>query len=242
MVTVLALPARAQEVDPKNVLQDLPLRLDDASPIRPGSRQLHGIFRYERTGNQLDRFRLVPRFAMGLRGNSEVTLAAPFLAGNAGRKGSGDLQVEFQHQFQQGNQRRPDLAFVLQGQFPTGEQSAGVDTVVKLLATQSLGGGNAEPKLHLNLGWKHNAGTGRGERRDGYLAILGYTRALGERTLLLADFASEQELQDASTIHVAEVGIRHQTSRSSVISLGIGTGVTSQSPRFRATLGFQVGF
>jgi hypothetical protein len=226
--------------DHKNVQEGLPLEIDDATPIERGLWQLQSVLRYVRTADRTDEWIMVPRLNIGVAPNWEALLSGQFLAGSGDRRNSGDTRLDMLYNFQQETDRLPALGVSLQTDFPTGKESKGIDTVLEVKATRTLASATTQPELHLNLGWKHNDKPLSGEYRDGYRAVVGYSRAIGPHASLLLDVVSEEELREGRHQHLAEVGWRQQSGRRAVLSVGVGAGLDRHSPHLRLTGGVQV--
>jgi hypothetical protein len=94
-------------------------------------------------------------------------------------------------------------------------------------------------RLHVNLGYTVNTDPGEDDREGRVSAVLGYSRRLTPETIFVSDLAFEQEVtQDEDTLMI-EAGIRHQVTPLSVLSIGAGAGLTSDSPDVRLTVGWQ---
>ena len=139
-------------------------------------------------------------------------------------------------------------AFAAVGQranLPTGRNSSGLDTsFTNSSLTKSLGYAEKLQRVHLNLTYFNNAN----RRAAGTLQPLRGGRwvtanASGRRRFFSTDLVRQQELQCAArTSNIFEVGLRYQKTPLKVFSLGLGAGLSSDSPDFRATFGYQQSF
>lgn len=235
-----AIPAHA--ADHSNLEEGLPTEVEDAYPIEYRGREVQGQFRYERTNDGKDRFVLDPRLEFGIARNTQVSISAPFYLGNGDKTGSGNVRLTGLYNFNQESLSTPAFAISGRAEFPTGRDSEGVDTELKLILTKTLGKGSALDRIHLNASWLHNARSLSDERSDLYRVILGYSRRLGPDTILVADFVRQQEMKKGDNSNVLELGIRRQLNPLTTLSVGAGAGIAEQSPDFRFTLGFQRSF
>jgi Putative MetA-pathway of phenol degradation len=231
-------PLAAIAADHMNLEEGLPTRVEDAYPTAFRNREVQGVFSYDRTRQDENRVTLEPRLEFGISPNTELRIRAPFYTGNADRTGSGNLDVSALYNFNAEGLVLPALAVEGEGEIPTGKDSRGFDTTLKFIATKSISQTGLD-RIHLNLGWTHNAGREADEREHRYLAILGYSRRLTADTVLVADFIREQERKRGENSNVIELGIRWQLTPRAVISFGAGAGIGEESPRARATIGFQ---
>lgn len=225
-----------------NLEEQMPAEVEDAYASDYLVPELHSVVRYERARHGGDGFVLIPRFGYGFARNWHARIAAPFLLGSTDKTGSGDTELEVFHNFQSESLYIPALAWIVSADLPTGRNSNGIDTRVKLIATKALGDSYLLHRLHLNLAWNHNADPTADERRDRYSAILGYSHLLPDDTVLVMDVVREQELEKSKTDNIVEAGIRRMLMPSAVLSLGVGAGIGPDSPDFRLTIGFQYSF
>ncbi len=242
---VLCLPAFAGIVrgaDHFNLEENLPTRLEDAFPIAFMGREMQGFARYESTSDSEDRVTLQPRLEFGFAPNWQATIEAPFLLGGADDAGSGDVQLSTLYNFNQETTLLPAFAVAGGVTFPTGEDSEGLDTRLRLIATKTLGTAPAQDRLHLNVGWTRNAANADDERENRYEFIIGYSRRIGPDATLVFDLVREQtELEDEES-NLVEAGVRWALTPNAVLSLGGGVGLGDDSPEFTTTAGLQFSF
>lgn len=239
LLVFCCIPAWAADHD--NLEEDLPIHVEDAYPIGFQGREFQGVFRYEETNDGESRFRLEPRVEYGFAPNWQIAVSSPFLLGNADRQGSGDVRLKVLHNFNTETLDMPAISISGEAIMPTGKESAGLDTQLKLLVTRSVSKTGLD-RVHFNLAWEHNAANAQDERGDRYIAVLGYSRRVGPQTLFLADFVREQGRKKGEHANIVEFGVRHQVHPRTVLSLGVGAGIGQESPRFRVTTGFQTSF
>jgi hypothetical protein len=229
----------AQAADHQNLEENLPVKVEDAYPIAFRGRELQGYFRLEKTADGKDRFLFEPRLELGFARNWQMTLSSPLLWGNADHTGSRNFRLAALHNFNQESLSTPAFALAARAEFPTGVESAGVDTELKFIATKTLGHSSMLHQVHLNAAWLHNSGRMAGERGDRYHVALGYSRRLGPDTMLVGDVFREQDRERGKTINMVELGIRRQLTPLTVFTLGAGAGIGGDSPDYRVTVGFQ---
>jgi hypothetical protein len=241
LALVIGLPFAASAADHINLEEGLPTRVEDAYPTAFRNREVQGIFSYDRTREDQNRVTLEPRLEFGIAPNTELRLGAPFFVGNADRTGSGDLDISALYNFNIEGLVLPAFAVEGEAEIPTGKDSRGFDTTLKFIATKSISKTGLD-RIHVNIGWTHNAGRERDERDHRYLAILGYSRRLTADTVFVTDFIREQERIRGENSNIIEFGIRWQLTPRAVISFGAGAGLGEESPQERATVGFQRSF
>ncbi|MEQ8757135.1 MAG: transporter [Coleofasciculus sp. G1-WW12-02] len=228
----------AQASDHFNLEEGLPIEVEDAYPVPYQGLEVQGQFRYDRAADGEDQFILEPRLEYGFAPNWQGKITVPFEFG-AKEDGIGDVGVEVFYNFNTETLKTPAFAASLSADLPTGNDSAGVDPTLKLIATKTLGTGANLDRLHLNVAYGLNDQRQDGERRDRLSGVLGYSRRLNSEALLLTDFVYEQELEEDKEAFLLELGVRYQLTPLNVLSVGVGVGLSEESPDFRVTAGFQ---
>lgn len=244
---LLAAPLRALAGGGQaNIEQGLPLSFEDTVPQDYLGREFQFMSRYERTHDGEDRWRFEPRLEFGVWHNTQLTVATPFLFGDADEgDGLGPVQLDLLYNF---NQETFDLpAFAIKAGVDFANAAAagegdGVDPYVGLLVDRTIGNGSLYHKVHLNVLYQFN-GEERSDERDGrYEVALGYSRRLGASAMLVADLVRYEEMRENDEVNLAEIGLRYATTPQSVLSFGVGFGIGDESPGVRLTVGFQYEF
>ncbi|HPL64321.1 MAG TPA: hypothetical protein PK587_11195 [Syntrophales bacterium] len=228
-------------VDLANLEPNLPLRVVDAVPIPSGARQIQAAVRYQDPDEGKKEFYFQPRIAAGIAPNLQVAADVPYID-NSDEKGSGDIGLEALYRFNTESGQLPSFALMGRFEIPTGKESSGLDTVLKLIATKSFRSEALMQRAHLNLEWKRNSGRDQGERENLYAAVLGVDIPVNKSMLLVADIFREQQRKEGKYTNMFELGIRSQIRPDAVISLGGGIGLWDESPDWRVLLGFQFSF
>ena len=231
----------AVESDVEEVEKGSPTQVEDAYPLEYRELDVEGLFRYERLSHG-HRFVLSPRLEYGFAPKWQIRLTAPFFTGMADTTGSGNLQAELLWNFQTEAYWVPALAVSIEGDFPTGHAAQGVDTTLKLLASKTLGTWIARPQIHLNLAWTHHSGRMPDERPDLYGLIIGYSQHVTARLMIVADYFHQQLPLVGRTEDVLELGFRRGISGTTVVALGAGYGLNSDSRDFHIQAGIEVTF
>lgn len=229
----------ARAADHLNLEEGLPIEVEDAYPVPFKGRELQLQTRFEQTEDNEDRFVIEPRFEYGFAPNWQARITVPFLFGEAEEDDIGNVGLEFFYNFNAESLKTPAFAVSVSADFPTAPDSAGVDPTVKFIATKTLGPTQKLDRLNLNVALNVNTERQDEERSTRVETVLGYSRRLGPETMLLTDFVFEQEEEEDKEAFILELGIRHQTTPLSVLSIGAGAGLTEESPDFRITFGFQ---
>lgn len=96
-----------------------------------------------------------------------------------------------------------------------------------------------EDRFHFYVRWDHNAEAGAGEREDRFEYVVGYSRKITEKTVLVLDLFRREELTEDEESNMAEIGLLHQMSQRTVLGVGLGTGFGDESPDTRFSLSIQ---
>lgn len=236
---ILLCAQSAYAAEAKDVETDFPLTIEDASATDKGEVDLRFMSRWEHTDDQEERFTVQPEIEAGIAENTELNLTLPFYPGGADDDHGGDLGVEVLYNFLQEQEAAPALAISGNVDLPTGDNSQGLDTTLRLLGTKHIFKQCGEHALHANLSWMHNAAAQSDEREDAYRAVIGSSHGLTDKTALVTDFVREQEDEAGENSNIIELGLRHEFAKDSIASIGAGAGIGEESPDFRMTFGVQ---
>src|SRR5256885_14899198 len=156
MVFTCLLPPVAL-ADVSNHDTGLPIEIEDARPIERWQKALQLITRWERQRSGANLFVVETQFQWGFAARSQVALTLHTLAGTADRTGNGDLRLQIMRQLHEETALLPAFAAFLRLDVPTGHESRGLDTTVRLAATKTLGAEPDTHQLHANAVWTRNA-------------------------------------------------------------------------------------
>ncbi len=232
----------ARAADHTNLEEGLPTEVEDAYPIAYRGRELQFQGRYERTADGKNQYVLDPRLEVGFARNWQAKIAVPFRLGSGDKTGSGDVGLEVFHNFNNESLRLPAIAVSLRADLPSGRDSRGIDTQFKFIATKSLGTARKLQRVHFNLIYANNAKASAGERSNRTAGILGYSQRLNADTIGILDYVREQDRAEGVVSNIIEVGLRRQINPQTALALGVGAGVSKESPDFRLTAGVQKSF
>jgi hypothetical protein len=235
LCATIATPTRA--ADHANLEEGLPIEVEDAYPVHYRSLEFQTNFQFESIEGDDDHLTIEPRLEWGFAPNWQGRVAVP-LELSGGDEVIAGVGLEVFHNFNTEGIHTPAFALSLGAEIPTIDDR-GVDLSLNAIATKGIGTGNAMDRLHVNLGYTVNTDPGEDDREGRVSAVLGYSRRLNPETIFVSDLAFEQEAtQDEDTLMI-EAGIRHQVTPLSVLSIGAGAGLTSDSPDVRLTVGWQ---
>ena len=238
----VALASTARAADHTNLEPGLPLEVEDAYPTGYLNREFQLSGRYQRTADGKNQYRVDPRLEYGFARNWQARINVPLTFGSGDKRGSGDIGAELFYNFNTESLKLPAFAASVSAQAPTGRDSSGLDTSFKLIATKTLGYAEKLQRVHLNFTYFNNASARADERSNRYAAVAGYSQRLGPQTIFLTDYVRQQEKEGGKTSDIFEVGLRYQKTPLTVLSVGLGAGLSKDSPDFRATLGLQRSF
>ena len=242
LLAALGRAPAAHASDVHDLQRNLPLEVEDTTTTEEGSAQVQASARYERTSEGEDQLTVEPQLQYGLLPNLHVELSYPIIAGDADRSGSGDFTVAALYNFLQEENARPAMAVKAEVEFPTGVGSDGVDTDLRFLLTKTVNEGQSQDRVHLNVGWAHNAAADGDERANRFIGVIGYSRKLSEQTVFLADLVREQQEQEGLDSSILEAGVLHQLNDKVTLAAGVGAGIGEDSPELRITIGVQYSF
>lgn len=238
----VVLAGAAHAGDHINLEPGLPLEVEDAYPTAYLNREFQLSARYERTKGGKNQYVVDPRLEYGFARNWQARISVPFIMGGSDKRGSGDIGAEVFYNFNTESLKLPAFAASINATAPTGRDSSGLDTSYKFIATKTLGYAEKLQRVHLNLAYFNNASPRADERSNGYEAVVGYSQRVGPQTIFLADYARQQQKERDVITDIVEVGLRYQQSPLTALSIGLGAGVSRDSPDFRATVGYQRSF
>jgi hypothetical protein len=230
---VIAAPAFSAE--PENLADGAPLSVEDTKVTETGTWTYQLPFMFERKSNGKDRGQFEPELKVGILKNWHGSISVPILMGSASKAGSGDVRLGLQGKLNDENSWLPSFGVSFGGDLPTGKDSEGVDTRLKLLVTKSIA---EKQRVHLNALFENNQDplpTERGSRRG---FVFGYDVQVRSGTLLLADYVYEQALEKGSYDRMLEVGLRHKV-KEGVVGLGLGVGLGDSATDWRLGLSWQ---
>lgn len=238
----LAIPAFAS--DHTNLEENLPTELEDAYPIKFRSREIQGIVRYIEEGKGASRWLYQPVLEVGILPNTQWNISGTFYSGNADRTGNRDLTSSLLYNFNTESVWVPATALAVKADFPTGENSRGVDVTTKLiLSKMPFVRTTLLHRLHANLIWTHNSGRDKEkERADFFKGIFGFSMRAGKDTSFVVDYVREQKREKHQDANIVEAGFRRQLTPFTLVTVGAGAGIGDDSEKYRVTVGFQHSF
>jgi hypothetical protein len=231
---------RAQDGDVHDLQENLPVRVTDA--IASSGPQVQARTLLSRQRPDGFQAQLEPQLQWGFARGWHVQTAAVMLTSSREENtNSGDVQILVFRQLNQVEGRRPVFGVSIGADVPSGIESAGLDTRLRGIVTQPLGGAN-QHRLHGNFEWLRNAGRREDERKNAWLATAGYSRLLGRNLVMIVDAARLEERALDEVINLAEAGVRGRITKSLVVSGGVGVGFGPTSPKLQFTFGFEQSF
>jgi hypothetical protein len=246
MATAIALiPGTLHAADHLNLEHGQPTTIEDAYTIKEGAIELQGHLGFERLPHNdkgRTRFTLAPRIEMGIAPNLQLSFDTPYRDGNAPETGQGDLNLEALYNFNTESLHVPAMSIGFGIHEPYGSESGGTETSLKAVATKSLGpyGDTYTPRrVHLNLRWNYNWDREPNERSNRYLMGVGYSQPINNEWVIVTDLYREEERMEGVARNIAEIGVRHQMTPLTVMTLGVNAGLNDQAPDWGVVIGFQ---
>jgi hypothetical protein len=235
--------ALADLSDVANLDSGLPTEIEDAQPIDHGEKEVQLITRWDRQRNGANLYVAEPQFQWGFAPRWQAALTLHALGGTADTTTSGDVRLQLMRQLNEEANGLPALAAFVRFDAPTGQDSRGLDTTLRLAATKTLGAERYTHQVQANLMWTHNAAPGADERSHFARVLVGYSTALNERTVVVADLIREQERTRGEMASIAELGVRRALAGKTVLSLGLAAGTGgADAPRWRLMAGLERSF
>ena len=165
----------ALAADHYNLEDGLPTELEDSIPTAYLNRELQGKFSWEHTREGEEIFTLEPRLEYGIFRNAQIELDVPFWLGDGvEEEGLGDVVLGALYNFHQETLWMPAPSLAGHVIFPTNDESDGVDTVLKLILSKTIGRGYTWQRVHLNVLWNYNSDAHEDERENYFAGIIGY--------------------------------------------------------------------
>lgn len=202
----------------------------------------------------------------GLNRRLKLGISAPFEHEDGEGTEFGDAGVFVEGVLNPDSEQRLLVGGQLDVLFPTGRSSEHLGGEIQLRMSKYLGE-EGDSGFHLNLfgyldtdehehkydkahvlrpyRWIRNLRHGRDDDKDDDMdfgAAVGYTHAATARTALVADAYYRQDYEGADDAVMGELGVSHNVTDAFSVGLGIGAGLTSESPDFEARLTFSYAF
>jgi hypothetical protein len=229
---------QALAATPEDISEGAPLTVDDTTVTGKGKRTAQLSAAGERTAAGDYRVRLEPQLKAGIAEGWQASVSVPVIGGSASRATSGDIRVGVQGKFNEESGWLPSIGASLRLALPTGRDTEGLDTRIKLLATKTFA---QRHRVHLNALFENNQDPRPNERSNRRGLVVGYDMKLREGTLLLADYVVEHARERGRHDRLLEAGLRQKVGEG-VLGFGIGAGVGDSATDWRLRLSWQQGF
>lgn len=240
---IISTAGYAQAGEVTDLEEDLPVRLEDATPIGYLGRELQVVQHYEREHDNRDSFRTEARLEFGFPRNGQIKIGVPFLYGSAEDNGLGNISGEFLYNLNQETLWIPAFAVAAGAWLPTADETKGYDPVVKGIFTKTISGRtNTFQQLHANVGYRFNDDRTRDERDYELDLVFGYSRLLTSSLLFVSDFVRHWRMEDNVEENVVELGLRYQLTPLMTVSGATGFGFGDESPDVTLNVGLQLLF
>jgi hypothetical protein len=161
------LQQQAQNQATEDLNEGAPLQMEDTDPTQLGQLQVQGSVQHERSNGQ-SQTELQPQIQYGFARNWHLEAAVPLRFGDD-KSGSGDIHLGVLRKLNEERGGTPSFALLARAHLPTGRDSEGIATEIKLIAAKTLSirpgdGGVLRQRLLFNLAYKRNAQAQANER------------------------------------------------------------------------------
>lgn len=221
-----------------------PTRIQDAYTLDQGKIELLGTVGFEhQPGNRGDeRYSLVPQAQIGLTPRLQLSLAAPYRMGDAYETDQGDVDLQALYNLTREEGMMPAISVGAGLNEPYGSDSGGTEASVSFVTSKTLGPFEPHyrsPRVHLNLSWFHNLDRESDEREGRYFIGAGYSQPVIDKWMAVFAVSREQERNEDLSSNIAELGVRHQLSPSTALSMGASTGLNDDAADWGLMFGVQ---
>lgn len=248
LAVVLGVAPSLWGADHRNLEEGNPIQIEDAYVIAYRSFELQPVVRFERDGERGEILLIDPELKWGVIRNGQVELRIPIFAGAGDRRGSGNVQLEGLYHVNVETRTIPATAVRVGVEMPSGEDSEGVDALVKGILTK----GFLRSQVHVNAELETVGAAEADERGLRYKVGLGadhplgfglFPLAMGLDNIVIADVFVQQSVHRGERpLWIAELGVRHQYNPWTVFNVGAGAGLSQSAPDYLLTFGFQYSF
>ncbi|HEU4685075.1 MAG TPA: transporter [Nitrospira sp.] len=248
LAAVLMQPVFACALDHDNLDPNRPIAIEDAYAIPKGEIGVEAGARIEDRRQGPTRISIQPQIIYGAFYNAQLELQGNLFshAGTiVGSERSGDFHIGLLYNFNTETTHVPAFAVRAGVEFPTGQQSQGVDQQYTGILTKSFG----RLRTHLNVGYTV-LGAPQGQERPGtYRAIAAVSYPLGYPTSFLTTgilgvYTRQSDIRGQRNPTGVEAGLRRQLTSRVVIDAGLGTELYGPADRIAVmgTMGLSLGF
>jgi hypothetical protein len=257
---LLAAPAAAQ--DEPLTLADDPFEITDPMAAAPGAAELSivGIYERARRGRSRGTAALqtefeagvLPRLALrfgqeGAYGNLQtrrrLDAADPGGDGGGGPAWGGATRLGALVQLTEGRGALPVIGVLgrVRAVYGPGKPVQEGDLVA--LFGKSVGRGERQVGLNLNLGWTAPFEPLPGERAGRYFVNASVGRAVSRDTVLVLTYVHEQQQRGERDFSLVQAGVRHRLGGGGpVLGFAVGAGLNRDSPAVQVGFAVQWGF
>ncbi len=238
----------AWALDHDNLDPNRPVQLEDAYPIPHGEIGVEGGVRVNDRRAGSTQLIYQPQILYGAFMNTQIEIQSDIFTDPHTLRGtnqSGDLRLGVLYNFNTETLLWPALAVRVEGIFPTGVRSQGVDTQLTGILTRSFG----RLRFHANAGYTILSRPRDVERHGVYRLVGAVSYPIGypfrfRETLIVDVYTQQSDLIGQRNYTGAEIGIRHQLSSRIVLDMGMGTEFDGPSDRsaINGTIGLSIGF
>ncbi|HXH74743.1 MAG TPA: hypothetical protein VNJ08_07240 [Bacteriovoracaceae bacterium] len=228
--------------DVMNLNEFMPTRLEDASPMKEKTTSFQYSSFFEEHGPE-DRHVHRPNLRYGVTEQLQLDAMATLFSG-VDEEQSGEIDIGGLYQISRSNNWVPIFAINPLFTFPTGKGSKGEDFQYKIIMSSTIKGTPDAPvtQVHLNVNHSYNDERKFQERLHQLAYAIGFAHRLSPNTALIADIIREEETTKNETTDVLEIGIHQSLGGGFQTGIGIGAGLSKESPSWTGVLGLEKQF
>lgn len=193
-----------------------------------------------------DDFFIAGELAYGLTDDAFIELKVlPVNIGDGGDQGNGDIGVDLFNRFVKETDSIPSIAFSLEGRFPTGEGSSGVDGELGLHLTKTIA---PRTRMHLE-GFVETANGGRTEEEEEegrhfqWGAGVGFDHEFSEQLLGIVNYVNRasEEFGERNE-QLLELGVNYKIAPTQGLKVAADIGLTGvgDEPNFGVKIQYEI--
>jgi len=218
----------------QNMRSGMATQMENAFPVSFRSIQLQTVFRVEDSKGGDKIYRFEPELRWGLVRRGYVSLQPRFEFQHGSRRDSGNLRAQGFYNFIDETRVLPATALVVGTTLPTGNDSSGVDALIRGILTKSAGPAQFNVNAELS-----KIGAAQPTERD-FRYRIGIGADVGGVTLFRSGlFVEQAEMRSTTPLWRMQAGIFHNFSPTIAIAVGAEVGVSRSAPDYQVILGYQ---
>lgn len=227
--------------DVMNLNNDMPTRLEDATPIDEHTVDVQYSAAFEKGESDVIRHR--PNVRYGVSQDLQLEGEATIYSGGK-ESYSGQTDLGFLYRLNHSDNLFPEFSLSPVAIFPSGKGMDSMLYSLRVNVTTTLQGSHKEPitQVHLNYQLEHNVEPKDSERTDRNFYALGLSHLILKETALVADVFMEQEHERSEETYLLELGFHHHLGKKYFLGFSLGAGLGSSTADHQVLLAFEKQF